>query len=99
MMLGGEVELRDVSVEHAAKRLGMSVRTLSRRLADEGTSYRALVEDARKHAAMRDLARDVKPINTIAIELGFSSAPSFHRAFRRWTGTTANNYRRKMRAR
>lgn len=96
-LLGGEVDLRNASVKHIARRVGVSVRNLSRRLADEGTTYREMVDSVRKQTALTDLARDMKPIAEIADALGFSSSQSFHRAFRRWTGTTADGYRRRMR--
>ena len=96
-LLGGEVALREASVKHVARRVGVSVRNLSRRLADEGTTYRELVDRVRKQAALSDLSRGTKSITEIADALGFSSSQSFHRAFRRWTGTTADRHRRRLR--
>jgi AraC-like DNA-binding protein len=77
----------------------MSVRTLARRLGEESTSYRMLLDETRKHTALRDLAQTLRPINDIAHQLGFASSQSFHRAFRRWTGDTAASYRDRSRQR
>ena len=96
-LLGGEIALTDASVKYVARRFGVSVRNLSRRLADEGTSYRAIIDRVRRQAALAALSRDRDTIEAIADELGFASSQSFHRAFRRWTGTTAHVYRRHMR--
>jgi AraC-like DNA-binding protein len=93
-MLGGTTDLRSAGAERAAQQLGMSVRTLARRLDDEGTSYRALFDEVRKQTALRELAHGARSIAEIADRLGFASSQSFHRAFRRWTGTTADRVRR-----
>lgn len=83
-----------VDVEDVARRLGMSRRTLARRLADLGTSFRALVERARRTAA-QDLVRDPAiPLGEVAWRLGYATQPSFHRAFQRWFGVAPGSYRR-----
>lgn len=95
-----EQNLREASAARIAQRLGMSFRTLARKLDDEGTSYRALLDDLREHAARHDLKSTVS-IADIADRLGFASTQSFHRAFRRWTGmsaATARLQRRKPKA-
>lgn len=96
-VLRAEHELREASAERVARRLGMSVRTLSRKLAAERTSYRALLDETRMHAAVRDLTQTARPIADIAYRLGFASSQSFHRAFRRWTGNTAAVVRERAR--
>lgn len=98
-MLTAETDLGETSASRVARRLGMSVRTLARRLGEESTSYRALLDETRKHVALRDLAQTLRPINDIAHQLGFASSQSFHRAFRRWTGGTAATYRDRARQR
>jgi len=89
-------ELQESSAERVARRLGMSERTLHRKLAAESTSYRDIIEQARKRAALRYLALE-RPIEQIAFSLGYASAQSFQRAFRRWTGTTPGAYQRRLR--
>lgn len=98
-MLTAETDLCETSATRVARRLGMSVRTLARRLGEESTSYRMLLDETRKHVALRDLAQTLRPINDIAHQLGFASSQSFHRAFRRWTGDTAASYRDRSRHR
>jgi AraC-like DNA-binding protein len=96
-LLTAEIELRDARAGRIARRLGISVRTLARRLGECGTTYRELVNEARRQIALRDLAQTLRPIDDIAIQLGFASSQSFHRAFRRWTGDTAASYRERSR--
>lgn len=87
----------DLGQQETAQRLGMSSRTLSRRLAQEGTTFRDLVDDARKRIALRYLAEHDLSIAEIALLAGFYDAPSFFRAFRRWTGVTPREYRQSHR--
>ena len=68
-----------------ARALGLSVRTLQRRLAEEGTSYQAILDGARAELARVYLAEGWSVTET-AFTLGFSDTSSFSRAFRRWTG-------------
>jgi len=82
----------------AAKRLGLSERTLRRRLRDEGVTYRELREEARREAAVTRVARSRGPLASLARELGFASLAAFSRAFLRWTGEVPSMYRRKLRA-
>ena len=87
-------ELRTISADHIAGRLGVSERTLHRRLAAEGTSYRELIERARKSAALRFLDQP-RSLEEVADLLGYASTQSFQRAFRRWTGTSPGSYQRQ----
>ena len=82
------------SVEEVASALSLSSRTLKRKLAAQGTSFSAVLEDERKSRALRLLAADT-PLQTIADRLGYSDVANFTRAFRRWTGATPGAYRRK----
>lgn len=80
--------------EAIAKRLHMSVRTLNRRMRDEGTSLQAVVDTLRRELALRYLEERRLAIPEVAYLLGFSEASAFHRAFRRWMGTTPTEHRR-----
>jgi len=82
-----------------AARLKMSVRTLNRLLAGEGTSYRELLDARRRDAATRYLSGNHVSIAEVVFLLGFSEASSFHRAFKRWTGQTPGEFRRRQHAR
>ena len=96
-LLIAESDFGHVSATRIARRLGIGVRTLARRLGEDGTSYRGLLDETRRQVALRELAHSLRPIHQIALQLGFSSSQSFHRAFRRWTGDTAASYRERVR--
>jgi len=78
---------------HAARELGLSVRSLRRHLDDEGTSYRALTQSALERSACSMLRNPALTLQAVAYELGFSNPTAFHRAFRRWTKRTPAEYR------
>jgi AraC-like DNA-binding protein len=103
-------QLRDIMAEELqrggppgvaaiARRLGMSTRTLRRRLDEEGGSFRELVDDIRADLARGYLADLRLPVSEVAFLLGFSELSAFHRAFRRWEGTTPAAYRQALGAR
>jgi AraC-like DNA-binding protein len=76
-----------------ARRLGVSARTLQRRLGERGTSYADIVDEVRRELAHREVALGTRSFGEIAFLLGFSQASAFDRAFRRWTGSTPSAYR------
>jgi AraC-like DNA-binding protein len=69
-----------------AKALAMSVRTLSRRLADEGTTYAQVVDQLRRSLALQYLKDPGMSLSQIAWLLGYEGSTSFNHAFKRWTG-------------
>lgn len=71
-----------------AAELAMSGRQLQRVLQEEGTSYQALLDQARRDLAMAQLKVPDTTAAEVALMLGYSEAGAFTRAFRRWTGTT-----------
>jgi AraC-like DNA-binding protein len=81
-------------IEAAAAALGLTPRTLQRRLAERGTSFQAEVNILRA-ALARDLLRGDPSLSiaTIAARLGFADVANFHRAFRNWTGMTPAQWR------
>lgn len=83
------------SLESVASRLRIGPRTLQRRLVDEGLSFRDLLNDVRTERARELLTETEAPVIDIAVELGYSSATHFTRAFRRSTGHTPSDLRRK----
>jgi AraC-like DNA-binding protein len=83
------------SAEKVAKQLGMSVRTLTRRLDAEGTSYKKLLDEVRAALAARYLHDGKHSAEQVALLLGFSETSAFLRAFKRWHGTSLTEYRRK----
>ncbi len=82
-------------MEVVARDLGMSVRSLRRRLKEEGASYKAILEDAFSTVATRMLSDSSRSIQETAHAMGFSDPTAFHRAFKRWTGMTPKQYREK----
>lgn len=77
----------DAQLDRVAKRLGMTGRSMQRRLKDEGTSFQNVRDDMRRELADRYLG-DGMSFAEIAFLLGFSEPSAFFRAFKRWTGLT-----------
>ncbi|MGY1987189.1 AraC family transcriptional regulator [Blastococcus sp. SYSU DS0669] len=99
--LSGQV--RDVLLRHpqrmpgqeaVAAELHMSVRTLRRRLDEEGTSFRAVVDQTRRHLAEELLATVGLSVEQVAERIGYSEASAFVHAFRRWTGDSPRRWAR-----
>jgi AraC-like DNA-binding protein len=84
------------AVEKVARALGMSPRTLQRRLEQLGTSYQELLDDVRRRSARRLLANTDLDSGEVAFLLGFEELNSFTRAFRTWEGTTPTQWRAKQ---
>ena len=82
------------SFELVAKRLRMSPRTLRRKLEQEGTSFRELIDELMAHAAIKYVRDTALRIEDVAYALGFSDSAAFRRAFRRWTKSAPHEYRR-----
>ncbi len=80
-------------VGEVAARLAVSPATLRRRLQAEGTSFQRLKDAVRRDTAITSLVAGHEPIAELAARIGFSEDTAFHRAFRRWTGTTPGAYR------
>jgi AraC-like DNA-binding protein len=83
----------EAHVDRVARRLGLTSRSLQRRLKDEGTSFNAVREDVRRQLSRRYLDEGLS-IAEISFLLGFSEPSAFFRAFKRWTGVTPLEARR-----
>jgi AraC-like DNA-binding protein len=92
-IIGENLGRGSLSVDAVAARLHMSVRTLGRRLGEEGTSYQRLLTEIRRELAKRHLRERQLSIDEVAVLLGFSDVSVFHRAFKRWTGKTPGEFR------
>lgn len=86
----------DPSVDQVAHRLCMSSRTLQRRLSQEHTSYQRVLDRVRLELSIEYIAMSHMPLAEAALKLGFSDLTSFHRAFKRWTGTPPAEFRRQF---
>jgi len=82
-----------VPMRQVAGWLGLSVRSLHRRLREEEQSYADLASDVSARVAKRLLGGELRSIRETAEAMGFHDVGSFHRAFRRWTGTTPGAFR------
>jgi AraC-like DNA-binding protein len=82
-------------METVARRFGMSVRSLRRRLTEEGVTYAGLAEEALSTIAKQMLEDPRRSIQETAYAVGFSDPSAFHRAFKRWTGMTPRQYRER----
>ena len=84
---------KDANLNDTAKELKMSGRTLRRRLSDERTSFREIVDEIRNDAAIAYLTETRMPIAEIAHALNFDDAANFRRAFRRWNDCSPQEFR------
>jgi AraC-like DNA-binding protein len=82
--------------EEAAGAQNMSLRTFQRRLEDEGTRFRALLDQTRTERAEGLLGDPACSLSEVGYHCGFSEQASFSRAFKRWTGKTPSDYRKTL---
>jgi AraC-like DNA-binding protein len=82
------------SFAQVARELGVSPRTLRRRMTASGLSYPQLIDEERKTRALILLSSDGRTLDDVAARLGYSDASTFARAFRRWAGCSPAAYRR-----
>jgi AraC-like DNA-binding protein len=85
-------------IELVAATVGISVRTLQRRLHRSGTSYADLARAVRRDAALQMLKNRQQTIGEIARTLGYADHPHFTRAFQRWMGFSPREFRRRLTA-
>lgn len=83
------------AMDDVAADLGLSTRTLRRRLSEAGTSYQQLLDEVRSSLAEELLATGRLGVEDVALRLGYAEASSFIQAFKRWRGTTPTGYLRR----
>jgi AraC-like DNA-binding protein len=96
-LLGRAIQAGQGDLSSVARVLTMNERTLQRRLAAEGVSFRRLADDVRRALACQ-LLEEGLGLAEIALMLGFSEQAPFQRAFLRWTGATPGEFRRAHRS-
>ncbi len=82
-------------LDEIAARLHQSPRTVSRRLEEEGSSFRAIKDALRRDMALARLAKTKDSIAQVAADLGYADPSAFYRAFVDWTGMAPLHYRRR----
>ncbi|WP_352889043.1 AraC family transcriptional regulator [Sinimarinibacterium thermocellulolyticum] len=91
----GALPQGNCSIEHCAKKLGVSVRALQMSLGEHGLRFSDMLEALRIDMAKARLRENVLSIDAIAAMLGYSDRSSFGRAFKRWTGMPPQRFRRE----
>jgi len=79
-----------------ASELGMSLRNLQRKLKEQGTNYKDILEQTRKKLTLEYMQQAHLSISEIGYLVGFSSVGNFNRAFKRWTSSTPSEYRQSL---
>jgi len=82
------------SIEDVAPHIAMAPRSVRRKLEEEGTSFRDIVEAERRQLAVQLLQGTQMKLDEIALQLGYGDTASFTRAFRRWFGQAPGEYRK-----
>ncbi|MBP6633423.1 MAG: AraC family transcriptional regulator [Kofleriaceae bacterium] len=83
----------DATLEHVARRLQMSGRTLQRTLQEHGTAFKEVLDEMRRDRSLALLHSGKMTVAEVALKVGFAEPTAFFRAFRRWTGTTPGSQR------
>lgn len=92
-ILGDDFRAQMPTFEELTVLLGMSARTLRRRLEKEGTSYQRIKDNARRDVAITLLSKEGRTVSDVAEQTGFSDPSAFHRSFKKWTGQSPGSYR------
>lgn len=82
------------SIVQVSEHMGMSNRTLTRRLRENGVSFRDLIQKTQERVSKDLLKQSGRSIAEIAFETGFSEQSAFNRAFKRWTGVSPVEFRK-----
>ena len=93
MWIASQLQGQAPARAQAARALGLSERTLARRMRAEGLSYSALLDGVRRDAALQAVAQTTRALSDIALALRYAEPSVFTRAFRRWTGATPGQWR------
>jgi len=83
-------------IAQVARALGMSTRTIQRRLNAQGWDFEETVDSLRQETALRLIQDTRRSLLSMSLELGFADERSLARAFRRWTGRSPSDYRARL---
>jgi len=97
-LIAKQLPVRYPTIAHTARLLGVPVRTLQRRLQQDGLSYSQLVEKTRYELACHLIEGADRSMAQVAKALGYADPASFSRAFRRWTSMSPRQYRQRRRS-
>lgn len=81
------------TMDDIAARLTVSTRTLQRKLKEQGTSFKSLLDDVRKELSIQYMEQSHMPLGEISYRLGFSHVGNFSRAFKRWHNSSPAEWR------
>lgn len=95
-MIRFSLVLGEPSRASIAKSLGLSVRTLQRRLVDHQTTFADMVNAVRKEQAQEYIRQNLYSLDEIAFLLGYSNVRSFFRAFKKWFACTPGELRKAL---
>jgi AraC-like DNA-binding protein len=93
--IGESMRDGDPTLSQVAQKMAIGPRTLQRRLREYGVDFKRLVEDTRRRVSLRYLRDPNHTLTEVAYLLGYSEVSAFNRAFKRWTGSTPSDYRRR----
>ena len=85
-----------VKIEEVARELGMSSRSLTRRLSELHTSFGRIVQELRRDLALKYLQENGVAVTEVAFLLGYSEVSTFNHSFRRWTGKSPTQYKKDL---
>jgi AraC-like DNA-binding protein len=84
------------TLDDVATALSVSTRSLRRKLEQESTSFRAIVDEERRQISLQLLTCSTMKLDELAMHLGYTDTASFTRAFRRWVGCSPGEYRKSQ---
>lgn len=84
------------SQQEIAAQLGLSLRNLQRKLHEQDTNYKEILDDLRKKLALEYISQQHISLNEISYLTGYNCTGNFHRAFKRWTNTSPGEYRNRL---